>query len=129
MHLRSGTVLADKFTRLLEEDNNRWPNERQAFVISTHTLDKQKFISHIKWLMTYYGTLNAVKPRELKANRLILMATARSLMNVSHDVNMNQDFRRLVLAILAKLNDYNGEILEFNINDYISDFKAFTKID
>ena len=84
MELRQNrrSVLA-KFYAILHEDTNRWPNEEQACRLSTDTLDPVKFEAHIRYLMTFMVDKDTKTLMEAKANRLVSMATARSLMNVS----------------------------------------------
>ena len=135
IQLRSGRALPtvqfpDKFFRVIDEDINRWPNEQQAYKLSTKTLNKKKFEEHIRWLMTYMVYKQSDKTnREAKTNRMVLMATALSLINVSHDNFMRIHYRRLSEMVLKKFEEYDGPaVQEFKMSEFIDDFKKFVLV-
>jgi hypothetical protein len=112
----------NKFYAILHE--NRWPNEEQAFRLSTDTLDTVKFEAHIRYLMTYMVDKDAKTVMEAKTNRLVTMAIARSLMNVAHNDKMRTKYRRVSEVLIWNLEEYNGpEVLEFPLPEYIEEFK------
>ena len=114
----------NKFYAILHEDTNRWPNEEQAFRLSTDTLDTVKFEAHIRYLMTYMVDKDAKTVMEAKTNRLVTMAIARSLMNVAHNDKMRTKYRRVSEVLIWNLEEYNGpEVLEFPLPEYIAEFK------
>jgi hypothetical protein len=119
MQLRSGRCLS--FERVLNEDSNAWPNEEQAYRLSTSVTDPELFIKHISDLMK-----QVVDKADKKTNRLVAMATARSLMNVSENRFMRLRFQSLAKTVLRKFEEYDGpEVLEFRMDDWIRDFKMF----
>lgn len=119
MKLRSGRnlVMFDKFIEILNEDKSSWPTENQAVKLSIDTLDPKKFAKHCMWLQTY-----AVESHEeVKTNRLIMMATAQSVMNVWHDPLMSSKFNKLVKVIIDKFNTCYG--MNKETYDFIHKFK------
>ena len=96
MHLRSGRSTIDTFTRALETFTT-WPSAECTSLFSTSTLEPLEFESHVYWLLSH------ATPEDSKSNRLVFMALARSLMNVSHDEVMRVRFRGFSDLVNAKL--------------------------
>jgi len=126
MELRQNrrSVLA-KFYAILHEDTNRWPNEEQACRLSTDTLDTVRFEAHIRYLMTYMVDKDTKTVMESKANRLVSMAIARSLMNVAHNDKMRTKYRRVAEVLIRKFEDVDHEVLEFDLPRFVAEFKNF----
>ena len=118
----------NKFYAILHEDTNRWPNEEQAFRLSTDTLDPVKFEAHIRYLMTYMLYKGEKTVMEAKTNRLVAMAIARSLMNVAHNDIMRTKYSELTDVVIQKFEEYDGpEVLEFPISEYVAEFKMMMR--
>ena len=130
MQLRSGRmvselVVPDRFFTVLNQGYGRWPVVNQAYQLSTNTLKYEKFIDHIRWLMTYMTEKDKRTDTEIKANRLVAMAIAQSLINVSHNGFMRMKFRNLSKMVIQKFEEYDGPaIQEFDVDLFIADLKA-----
>ena len=127
MQLRSGRTLQvpDKFFAVLDEDTNRWPNEQQAYKLSIKTSDSKKFIEHLRWLMSYMVEKPKKTDRESIGNRLVFMAIAQSLMNVSkNDWSYTISYQNMSRMIVQKFAEYDGpEIQEFDKTQYVDNFR------
>ena len=122
------TEPGNKFYAILYEDNNRWPNEEQACRLSTDTLNSATFTSHVRNLMSYMVEKDFKTKSEMKGNWLVLMAIARSLMNVAHDDIMRTKYSELADVVIRKFEEYNGpEVLEFPISEYVAEFKMMMR--
>ena len=116
-----------KFDMVLHEGDNQWPDEQQAYKLATNTRDPKKFELWIRKLMTHM--VAAPKNRtESRANRLVLMATMCSLINVSNNAMMRTKFRHLAEMCIRKMEEYDGpEVLEFNLPQFVAEFKSFVR--
>jgi hypothetical protein len=126
MQLRSGTVIApvDRFLKVLNQDNNKWPTIDQAAKLSTKSRSWPEFEKHVKWLITY----STPATNKLKVNRLIVMATALTIMNSDRELYKVKGFNVLVDSVMRKLEGVieKDKIFEFNIYDFIKEFKETT---
>ena len=103
---------------------NKWPCEHCGYFVSTDSLDPKDFEEHLRWLMSH---MKDGFERSKKANRLVLMATTQSLMNVAHDETLRNRFRPLAELCIKKLEDVDHEVHEFNLPQYIAEFKSFVR--
>jgi hypothetical protein len=139
MQLRSGTVLSyakaeeckkwiqnfykpDRFYEVLDEDQNPWPTREQAKSLATNSLDKEKFTEHCAWIVKH-GVPGCSGARALKANRLVHMVMAFSLINVLHDPVMKGHFGRLANVAIAQFKSYEGK--DFPVNQIIDELSSF----
>jgi hypothetical protein len=93
--------------------------EQHAVELSTDSLDKLEFIKHIRWL-------NSQMSSDVKKNRILFMAIACSLMNVSHDSHMSQHFAKLSKVVVHKLE----QAADFKEGRrFAADLKVSAKVD
>jgi hypothetical protein len=108
------------FFKVLDADNNSWPNVFQAFKLSTNSTDEKEFQAHIYWLTSHL--VSGTSRRDKKQNRLVFLAIAQSLMRISkysHD-----KYKFIAYTIIDKLK----EVKELHIDEFISDFKNIMKL-
>ena len=98
---------------------NKWPCEQCGYFVSTDSVDPEEFTEHLRWLSMHNGNK--------KADRLVLMATTQSLMNVAHDETLRNRFRPLAELCIKKLEDVDHEVLEFNLPQFVAEFKSFVR--
>ena len=66
--------------------------------------------------------------RSKKANRLVMMGMAYSLMNVAPDYYMRVKFRKLAEMCLEKMEAVDHEVTEFDLSRFIMVFKRSWRI-
>ena len=134
MQLRSGRALpvpiTDKFL-LVRDKVNAWPTLKQAFDLSTASLDPITFMSHLHWLMSHLthrvDSKGNVIPEDKKTNRLAAMAMAQSLLRVAAVPDMHKRYHTLAGVVIQKFSDCDHEVKEFDMPEFLEQFKMVWK--
>ena len=108
----------------LEHNVDMWPSENQACKLATKSTDRVFFMTHIRWILSFAYTNDSNDPEERRVNRLVVLAIAQSIKNVSHDYNMRETWRKLSDMILLKLDNCESSYSHVT-KQYLDNLKQF----
>jgi hypothetical protein len=90
-----------------------WPSWVQADRLATDNTNIHDFIKHLQKLQGDYAD----------NHRIVIMASAKSIMNVSRDSFMRNSLKGASAIIVEKFNEYNG-VKTVWFDKFLNDFKV-----
>ena len=117
MHLRSGRTNA-RFLNVASLDTCPWPSVHHACMVATSFFDPEKFQEYIRNELVVHMVEHPVSDFERKCNRLVLLATAQSLMNVCCDPVLRVKYKRISEVLLEKMETCPS-------SEFVASFRKF----
>ena len=114
MHLRSGRTNT-RFLNVVSLDSNPWPSVHHARMVATSFYDLPDYIRDE---LVVHMVEHPVTNFERKCNRLVLLATAQSLMNVCCDPVLRVKYKRISEVLLEKMGECPS-------SEFVASFRKF----